>query len=444
VFPVTSKVLSEADLATWIADLVRAGTRVIAPVASGQAGRTEYGPIARLEEAALGGALPRRSLKEFFLPPSEVLLRYRQRKDRVEVEDVPTTFPAQVILGARPCDAAGVETLDAVMGWGQRDELWFGRREATTVVSLACDGVDSSCFCPAVGLGPDSTKGADVLLVPLERASRRRRATPLAAQLEGAVETFLQDSEPFHGAAADEVRQDAAGSPPHAGYLAHAVTPRGEELLRRRGRPWTATDRERAEAFTRAARERVKQELSIVPADGGDALTRRLDVELALAAADGGQLLDTRPSPLAAASRASAAPLPAWLARNFDHALWKTLALRCHGCGACAAVCSTCHCFDIVDEHDSYDRGARRRNWDSCQSAKFTLHASGHNPRQTQCERFRQRVMHKFSVYPRRFDQLLCTGCGRCARTCGAGMNLREILGELVRLADADTEGNAR
>jgi ferredoxin len=107
-------------------------------------------------------------------------------------------------------------------------------------------------------------------------------------------------------------------------------------------------------------------------------------------------------------------------------------------------VCSTCHCFDIVDEHDSYDRGARRRNWDSCQSAKFTLHASGHNPRQTQCERLRQRVMHKFSVYPSRFDQILCTGCGRCARTCGAGMNLREILGELVRLADADAEGSAR
>jgi ferredoxin len=52
--------------------------------------------------------------------------------------------------------------------------------------------------------------------------------------------------------------------------------------------------------------------------------------------------------------------------------------------------------------------------------------------------------MHKFSVYPRRFDQILCTGCGRCARTCGAGMNLREILGELVRLADADAEGSPR
>jgi ferredoxin len=439
---VTSKVLSETDLAAWVVDLVRAGTRVIAPVASGQAARAEYRPILRFEEAALGGPLPRRSLKELFLPPSEVLLRYRQRKDGVEVEDVPTTFPPQLILGARPCDAAGVETLDAVMGWGLRDELWFGRREATTVVSVACGGEDSACFCPAVGLGPDSTKGADVLLVPLERASPRRRATPLAEQMEGAVQTFLHDSEPFHGAAADGARQDGAGRPPHAGYLAHAVTPKGEELLRRRGRPWTPDDRERAEAFTRAARERVKQELSILTAGGGDALARSLDLELAIAAADGGQLVEARPP--AAAPRASAAPLPAWLARNFDHPLWKTLALRCHGCGACAAVCSTCHCFDIVDEHDGYDRGARRRNWDSCQSAKFTVHASGHNPRQTQCERFRQRVMHKFSVYPRRFDEILCTGCGRCARACGAGMNLREVLGELVRLAGADAEGSAR
>ena len=50
--------------------------------------------------------------------------------------------------------------------------------------------------------------------------------------------------------------------------------------------------------------------------------------------------------------------------------------------------------------------------------------------------------MHKFSIYPRRFDEFLCTGCGRCARACGAGMNLPEILGQLVQLARDEPAGS--
>ena len=43
--------------------------------------------------------------------------------------------------------------------------------------------------------------------------------------------------------------------------------------------------------------------------------------------------------------------------------------------------------------------------------------------------------MHKFSIYPRRFQQTLCTGCGRCARVCPAGMDLPQIVSELEELA---------
>jgi ferredoxin len=427
----TGAIVTQAELAALVARLVAAGTRVVAPApAPHDPGRTEYRPIQRLDEAALAGPLPRRSLKELFLPPSEVLLRYRQRKDGVDLEEVPTTFPPRVILGARPCDAAGVETLDRVMGWGTRDELWFGRREATTIVSLACPGVDSTCFCGAVGLGPDAEQGADALLVPLGRAAAQP-SSEVARRLRDAVETFLTHSQ--GGAAGAE-----AGGPPHPAaaeaYLARAVTPKGEALLAGLGTSAAdPADVELAESFAQAARERVARNVAAfrLAPQGRPALEARLGI----AAADGGELLD--PALLSSEQRSGVDLLPEWLARNFDHELWRTLALRCHGCGACAAVCSTCHCFDIVDEHDSYGAGARRRNWDFCQSAKFTAHASGHNPRRSQTERFRQRVMHKFSIYPRRFDAILCTGCGRCARACSSGMNLPEILGRLVQLARA-------
>lgn len=422
-------ILSHAELSALVARLVASGTRVVAPApARNDPTRAEYRPVARLEEAALEGPLPRSSLKQFFLPPCEVLLRYRQRKDGVDVEEVPTTFPPQVILGARPCDAAGVETLDRVMGWDTKDELWFGRRAATTIVSLACPGVDSTCFCSAVGLGPDATRGADALLVPLGRASVQP-SSDVAKRLQHAVDAFLSHVQAPgpDGAAAAEAHPAADRA-----FLARAVTAKGEALLAGLGKPVVdPVDVELAESFARSARERVAQNVVAF----GLAPESRLELELRLgiAAADGGELVD--PALLSSEQRSGVSLLPEWLARNFDHELWKALALRCHGCGACASVCSTCHCFDIVDEHDTHGAGVRRRHWDFCQTAKFTAHASGHNPRKSQTERCRQRVMHKFSVYPRRFDAILCTGCGRCARACAAGMNLPEILGRLVQLA---------
>jgi hypothetical protein len=241
---VTTKWIAQADLAALVADLTAAGTEVVAPVKSGAGGALEYRRIGRLGEAALGeGALPRRSLKELFLPPSEVLLRYRlegsasrphrplqARSEQAEgpstsspgsnvaIEEVPTAFPPRLILGARPCDAAGVEVLDKVMGWDYRDELWFGRRAAATIVAVACPGADGACFCSAVGLSPDATKGADALLVPAE-----------------------------------------------GGFAAEAVTEKGETLLGSR----RFADREmpaQAKAFREAAREKVAKNLPARPA----------------------------------------------------------------------------------------------------------------------------------------------------------------------------------
>jgi hypothetical protein len=112
---VTQRFLSHADLAA----LVAAHRRVIAPVrAKDDARQTDYLPIQALADAALGAALPRRSLKEYFLPPTEVLLSYRQTKEGVEIKEVPTQAQPQVILFASPCDAAALEVVDKVMNYG--------------------------------------------------------------------------------------------------------------------------------------------------------------------------------------------------------------------------------------------------------------------------------------------------------------------------------------
>lgn len=119
----------------------------------------------------------------------------------------------------------------------------------------------------------------------------------------------------------------------------------------------------------------------------------------------------------------------AWMREHFDDPLWVKASESCLGCGACAFVCPSCHCFDVVDEGD-WRRGQRVRNWDSCAFAHFTLHATGHNPRPKQANRYRQRIYHKFIYYPDKFGHLLCTGCGRCVDECPGGMDLIEILQE--------------
>jgi sulfhydrogenase subunit beta (sulfur reductase) len=121
------------------------------------------------------------------------------------------------------------------------------------------------------------------------------------------------------------------------------------------------------------------------------------------------------------------------LATAFEHPFWVENSLRCIGCGACAYVCPTCACFDIQDETRGKN-GKRYRSWDSCGFSLFTLHTSGHNPRHVQSQRWRQRIMHKFSYMPERNESLGCVGCGRCSSGCPVDMNIAEQLEALQNI----------
>lgn len=116
----------------------------------------------------------------------------------------------------------------------------------------------------------------------------------------------------------------------------------------------------------------------------------------------------------------------------WDDGLWDALGEKCLGCGVCAYLCPTCHCFDIVDEGTG-DHGQRLRIWDSCMFPLFTQQPSGHNPRPTQKERCRQRFMHKFCYWPENHDGTGCVGCGRCVANCPVNLDLRRVLSEAYR-----------
>ena len=115
------------------------------------------------------------------------------------------------------------------------------------------------------------------------------------------------------------------------------------------------------------------------------------------------------------------------LDRMYDSPFWQTAQLKCLGCGACTYLCPTCHCFDIADEGDRR-QGQRVRNWDTCMFRAYSLEASGHNPRPTNKERTRQRIMHKYAYFTELYDEIGCTGCGRCVRYCPVNLDIRQMI----------------
>jgi sulfhydrogenase subunit beta (sulfur reductase) len=111
----------------------------------------------------------------------------------------------------------------------------------------------------------------------------------------------------------------------------------------------------------------------------------------------------------------------------FDAPFWDRVSFACINCGTCTYLCPTCWCFDIQDEVHGKD-GDRIRNWDACMFPLFTLHGSGHNPRDKKAQRVRQRFMHKLKYYVDKYgDGVACVGCGRCVRFCPVNIDIREV-----------------
>lgn len=352
-----SKVIKKDNLYLIMKELLRKGRRVIAParestylepvpiVPEGQVqkGLLLYRIIQSPEEAVLDFFQTAISPKEFLLPATEVLFKFKREKEEIKLEEEEKLVPETVLFGLKPCDAAAFPILDKIFSWDYLDDLYLKRREATTIVGMSCKRADEACFCTSVGLDPESRKGSDLFLIEASEST----------------------------------------------YVASPVTEKGLRFM------------EEFKPFF--------EEGEFQPSRGDEA----------------------SPRPLAKPQRSiNINRVKEWLDNHFQGELWPQLLARCLGCGICAFLCPTCHCFDIIDE-GRYGEGERRKNWDACSFEIFTLHASGHNPRDVQHKRYRQRIMHKFKYYPDKFGEVLCTGCGRCIRACPVNLDIAEVLDEI-------------
>jgi ferredoxin len=334
------KQISADNFKVLLQTLIDGAARVVGP--KRVAGTLLFEPLTAPDQLVLD-ELPRRSVKEAFLPVCEDLLTYQKQGQGVQVQDVdPARFPETVLVGVRPCDAAAIPVLDAVFSWDYKDQFFLERRARTTIIGLACTQADDACFCTAVGLTPNHPRGADLMLTPLSGGD----------------------------------------------YLLESHSEKGEALL--------------------VAHSGLFSEVgSAQPLALAQPQTTHFDLK----------------------------KIKAWLDEHFEDQAWDGIATRCVGCGSCAFVCPACHCFDIVDE-GTEKSGKRRKFWDACGFWKFTHHASGHNPRDFQPKRYRNRIMHKFKYYDDKFGQTLCTGCGRCVRLCPVGIDIAGVLEEIEKKAN--------
>jgi sulfhydrogenase subunit beta (sulfur reductase) len=127
------------------------------------------------------------------------------------------------------------------------------------------------------------------------------------------------------------------------------------------------------------------------------------------------------------------AEVEAAFARGFFSPVWADVGRRCVGCANCTAVCPTCYCFDVVDDADLDGAGgSRSRVWNSCQMDDFARVATGEDFRPGRDARQRHRYYRKFQYSVWKYRQYFCTGCGRCTRTCMAGISLVETVNALL------------
>lgn len=126
-----------------------------------KAGEVNYALYAPGAEVSLETLKTVKSPKDLFFPQSETMMKFKTEGKKIEIVDVRTEKQPFVLFGVKGCDFRAFDVLDNVFLEEPVDTYYQARREAATIVTLACSRPEESCFCKVFGI--DATKpGGDV------------------------------------------------------------------------------------------------------------------------------------------------------------------------------------------------------------------------------------------------------------------------------------------
>ncbi|MBE7078319.1 MAG: 4Fe-4S ferredoxin [Clostridiales bacterium] len=120
------------------------------------AGEVNYAVWEEGKEVSLETLKTVKSPKNAFFPQSENMMKFKTEGKNIEVIDVRKDFVEEgktfVLFGVKACDYKAIEVLDKVFLAEPVDTYYKARREAATIVTLACSKPEESCFCGAFGI----------------------------------------------------------------------------------------------------------------------------------------------------------------------------------------------------------------------------------------------------------------------------------------------------
>ena len=127
-----------------------------------KAGEVNYAVWSEGKEVSLETLKTVKSPKNMFFPQTENMMKFKTEGKEIEVEDLRVDYKEVkefVAFGVKACDFKAMEVLDKVFLADPVDTYYKSRRDATTVVTLACSRPEESCFCSAFGIDATAPQG---------------------------------------------------------------------------------------------------------------------------------------------------------------------------------------------------------------------------------------------------------------------------------------------
>ena len=116
------------------------------------AGQVNFAQWEEDAEVALDVLKTVKSPKDAFFPQSENLYTCMREKNKLSITPEELQNKDFVVFGMKACDIKGVDVLDKVFLSDPVDSFYAARREHGTIVALACNEPEESCFCKVFGI----------------------------------------------------------------------------------------------------------------------------------------------------------------------------------------------------------------------------------------------------------------------------------------------------
>ena len=153
--------IPQEQLTAWLDKLAKEQT-LIAPC--DLSGTLLFRPVKDTSQIAWGRGRTVMSAKEYLFPHTERLLHIEKIGQEIHLIELQPDDKI-ILFGVHPCDARGMQLLDALFLEKTPPDAYYSRRRSNmTLIGMACEAPGESCFCDTMGGSLDDPSGMDVMV----------------------------------------------------------------------------------------------------------------------------------------------------------------------------------------------------------------------------------------------------------------------------------------